>query len=210
MTLKEKILAVAKILKKTYPDADCELIFSNTLQLLVAVILSAQCTDKRVNVVTPALFKKYKTVQDFANSELSELENFIKSTGFYRNKAKNIKACCQQILSEYGGKVPESMEKLVKLPGVGRKTAHVVRMHGFNLPGLSVDTHFQRLSKRLGLTKQTDPVKIEKEIADLLPEKEWTKFSSGLIFHGRRCCSARKPACDRCPLAYLCPSAFKL
>ena len=161
MKLSEKILKIAQILKKTYPDADCELDFSNTLQLLVAVILSAQCTDKRVNLVTPSLFKKYKTVQDFAHSELSELENLIKSTGFYRNKAKNIKACCEQILAEYGEKIPESMEKLVVLPGVGRKTANVVRMHGFNLPGLSVDTHFQRLCKRLGLITQTDPVKIE-------------------------------------------------
>ena len=210
MKLKEKILAIAKILKKTYPDAECELDFANTLQLLVAVILSAQCTDKRVNLVTPDLFKRYKTVQNFADSELSELENLIKSTGFYRNKAKNIKACCQQILSEYAGKVPKNMEELVILPGVGRKTANVVRMHAFNLPGLSVDTHFQRLSKRLGLIKQTNPVKIEHEIADLLPEKEWTQFSSGLIFHGRRCCSARKPMCDKCPLADLCPSAFKL
>jgi endonuclease-3 len=202
----KRIIEIAKRLNKEYPDADCELEFANNLQLLIAVILSAQCTDKRVNLVTPALFKKYKTVQAFASAELDELEGLVRSTGFFKNKAKNIKKCCQDIVSLHGGEVPASMEALVKLAGVGRKTANAVLMHGFNQPGLTVDTHFKRLTKRMALTKEKDPVKIEFDIAGILPKKAWTKFSSCLIWHGRRVCAARKPCCAQCTLVDLCPA----
>jgi len=206
MSNKLRIAEILNRLRAEYPDADCELTYKNPLQLLIAVILSAQCTDARVNTVTPALFARYKSAKDFAEANLQELEGFVKSTGFYKNKAKNIQQCCRQLVLQHGGEVPETMEELVQLAGVGRKTANAVRMHAFGEPGLTVDTHFQRLCKRMGLIRETHPVKIEKEIEKLLPEKDWTDFSSCLIFHGRRCCKARKPECCRCVVKEFCPS----
>jgi endonuclease-3 len=203
---KERAQAIYRILTKRYPNVRCELDFKNPLQLLIATVLSAQCTDKRVNAVTPALFKRYKKVGDFAGADLRELQRIIKSTGFYRAKAKNIKGLATKILSEYNGKVPDKLEELIKLPGVGRKTANVVLGHAFDTPGITVDTHFGRLSRRFGWTKETDPVKVEFEVMELIPRKEWTNLSQRMIWHGRRICHARKPACGACPLAELCPS----
>lgn len=203
---KERAQAIYRILTKRYPNVRCELDFKNPLQLLIATVLSAQCTDKRVNAVTPALFKRYKKVGDFASANLRELQGIIKSTGFYRAKAKNIKGLATKILSEYNGKVPDKLEELIKLPGVGRKTANVVLGHAFDTPGITVDTHFGRLSRRFGWTKETDPVKVEFEVMELIPRKEWTNLSQRMIWHGRRICHARKPACGACPLAELCPS----
>ena len=203
---KERAQAIYRILTKRYPNVRCELDFKNPLQLLIATVLSAQCTDKRVNAVTPALFKRYKKVGDFAGADLRELQGIIKSTGFYRAKAKNIKGLAMKILSEYNGKVPDKLEELIRLPGVGRKTANVVLGHAFNTPGITVDTHFGRLSRRFGWTKETDPVKVEFEVMELIPRKEWTNLSQRMIWHGRRICHARKPACGACPLAELCPS----
>ena len=203
---KVRAQAIYRILTKRYPNVRCELDFKNPLQLLIATVLSAQCTDKRVNAVTPALFKRYKKVGDFASADLRELQGIIKSTGFYRAKAKNIKGLAMKILSEYNGKVPDKLEELIKLPGVGRKTANVVLGHAFDTPGITVDTHFGRLSRRFGWTKETDPVKVEFEVMELIPRKEWTNLSQRMIWHGRRICHARKPACGACPLAELCPS----
>ena len=203
---KERAQAIYRILTKRYPNVRCELDFKNPLELLIATVLSAQCTDKRVNAVTPALFKRYKKVGDFAGADLRELQGIIKSTGFYRAKAKNIKGLATKILSEYNGKVPDKLEELIKLPGVGRKTANVVLGHAFDTPGITVDTHFGRLSRRFGWTKETDPVKVEFEVMELIPRKEWTNLSQRMIWHGRRICHARKPACGACPLAELCPS----
>jgi endonuclease-3 len=203
---KERAQAIYRILTKRYPNVRCELDFKNPLQLLIATVLSAQCTDKRVNAVTPALFKRYKKVGDFAGADLRELQRIIKSTGFYRAKAKNIKGLATKIVTEYNGKVPDKLEELIKLPGVGRKTANVVLGHAFDTPGITVDTHFGRLSRRFGWTKETDPVKVEFEVMELIARKEWTNLSQRMIWHGRRICHARKPACGACPLAELCPS----
>jgi endonuclease-3 len=203
---KERAQAIYRILTKRYPNVRCELDFKNPLQLLIATVLSAQCTDKRVNAVTPALFKRYKKVGDLAGADLRELQGIIKSTGFYRAKAKNIKGLATKIVTEYNGKVPDKLEELIKLPGVGRKTANVVLGHAFDTPGITVDTHFGRLSRRFGWTKETDPVKVEFEVMELIPRKEWTNLSQRMIWHGRRICHARKPACGACPLAELCPS----
>jgi endonuclease-3 len=197
-------------LQKTYPDAHCELNFSNPLELLVATILSAQCTDKRVNLVTAELFKKYRSAADFANVNLAELEQDIKTTGFFRNKAKNIKACCTAIVAKHGGEVPRTMEELTALGGVGRKTANVVLGNAFSINvGVVVDTHIARLSQRLGLTKHTDPEKIEQDLMPLVPREQWTLFSHWMIWHGRRRCDARKPDCAGCEIAELCPTAGK-
>ena len=203
---KERAQAIYRILTKRYPNVRCELDFKNPLQLLIATVLSAQCTDKRVNAVTPALFKRYKKVGDFAGADLRELQGIIKSTGFYRAKAKNIKGLATKIVTEYNGKVPDKLEELIKLPGVGRKTANVVLGHAFDTPGITVDTHFGRLSRRFGWTKESDPVKVEFEVMELIPRKEWTNLSQRMIWHGRRICHARKPACGACPLAELCTS----
>jgi endonuclease-3 len=203
---KKRAHAIYRILSKTYPDVKCELDFKNPLQLLVATVLSAQCTDKRVNSVTPALFKKYKNVRAFAGADMRELQTLIKSTGFFRAKAKSIKGLATVIINEFGGKVPNNLEDLITLPGVGRKTANVVLGHAFDTPGLTVDTHFGRLVRRFGWTKETDPVKVEFAIMELIPRKEWTNLSQRLIWHGRRVCHSRKPACAACPLAKLCPS----
>ena len=193
-------------LERTYPDAHCELNFSNPLELLIATILSAQCTDKRVNLVTAELFKKYRSAADYASAPLTELEGAIKTTGFFRNKAKNIKACCATLVAKHGGEVPRSMEELHALDGVGRKTANVVLGNAFNINvGIVVDTHVTRLANRLGLTKQTDAVKIEQELMQLVPQAQWTLFSHWLIWHGRRRCDARKPDCAGCEIAKQCP-----
>ena len=180
--------------------------FKSPYQLLVATVLSAQCTDKRVNDVTPALFKKFPTPKKLANAQLREIEKIIKPTGFFRTKAKHLKGIGQILDSEYNGKVPGELEKLVKLPGVGRKTANVVLGHAFDIPGITVDTHFGRLSRRFNWTKSLDPKVVEIEVGKLIPQKEWTKLSQRMIWHGRRVCFARKPACGACPLAQLCPS----
>jgi endonuclease-3 len=203
---KKRAGAIYRILSKTYPGVKCELNFKNPLQLLVATVLSAQCTDKRVNAVTPALFKKYKSVKAFAGADMRELQNLIKSTGFFRAKAKSIKGLATKIVTEFDGEVPDTLEELVKLPGVGRKTANVVLGHAFDTPGLTVDTHFGRLVRRFGWTQETDPVKVEFAVMELIPRKEWTNLSQRLIWHGRRVCHSRKPACAACPLAKLCPS----
>ena len=193
-------------LQKAYPQAHCELHFSNPLQLLIATILSAQCTDKRVNEVTVDLFKKYRTAADFAAIPLPDLEIQIKSTGFFRNKAKNVQQCCAAIVSEHAGEVPRSMAALTALAGVGRKTANVVMGNAFGISeGVVVDTHVGRLSYRLGLTREQDPVKIEQDLMKLVPAEQWTLFSHWLIWHGRRRCAARSPDCTHCEIQALCP-----
>ena len=199
----KKIIAA---LDRTYPEAHCELNHADSLQLLIATILSAQCTDKRVNIVTRELFKKHRSASDFANVPLAELEQVIKSTGFFRNKAKNIQACCRKLVERHAGKVPRTMEQLTQLDGVGRKTANVVlgNAFGFNV-GVVVDTHIARLSQRLGLTRQKTPEKIERDLMVLVPQKQWTLFSHWLIWHGRRRCAARKPDCLNCEIRRLCP-----
>ncbi len=199
----KKIIAV---LDRTYPGAHCELDHANPLELLIATMLSAQCTDKRVNLVTRDLFKKYHSAADYANAPLAELEQAIKTTGFFRNKAKNIRACCRKLAECHNGQVPRTMEELTKLDGVGRKTANVVLGNAFGInAGVVVDTHVARLSHRLGLTKQKTPEKIEQELVALVPQKQWTLFSHWLIWHGRRRCDARKPDCANCEIRKLCP-----
>jgi endonuclease-3 len=203
--LRTRARRLVRLLARAYPDAHCALHHHGPLQLLVATILSAQCTDARVNMVTPALFTRYPDAAAFANAKPRELEKLIHSTGFFRNKARNIIACCQQLVARHGGEVPATMEELVPLPGVGRKTANVILGNAFGVPGIPVDTHVGRLSQRLGLTTASDPVKIERDLARLIPRKEWTMFGHRLIFHGRQVCHARKPLCEQCTLAELCP-----
>ena len=203
---KVRAKAIYRILSKNYPNVRCELDYKNPYQLLVATVLSAQCTDKRVNQTTPALFKKYNSIKKMAAADLKDLQRLVKSTGFYRAKSRNIKMLSQKILTEFNGKVPSDIEDLVTLPGVGRKTANVVLGHGFNIPGITVDTHFGRLSRRFGWSDKKDPVKVEFEVGKLIPEKEWTNLSQRLIWHGRRVCHSRKPACGACALAKLCPA----
>ena len=198
--------AVYRILSKTYPDIRCELDFQNPLQLIVATVLSAQCTDKRVNTVTPALFKKYKNVKAFAKADIHDIENLIFSTGFYHSKARHIKGLAVKILTDFQGEVPSTLEELITLPGVGRKTANVVLGHAFDIPGITVDTHFGRLSRRFGWTSEKDPVKVEHIVGALIPQAEWTNLSQRMIWHGRRICHSRKPACGVCPVAKVCPS----
>lgn len=204
-TTRERAGQINKRLRPLYPGAATALSHENPLQLLIATILSAQCTDARVNLVTPGLFARFRTVRDFAECQSEELESLIKSTGFYKNKAKNIRACCAAIVERFGGEVPKTLEDLVTLPGVGRKTANVVLGDAFNTPGITVDTHVGRLSRRLGLTKLEDPVKVEFALMELIPKSEWTAFSHRLILHGRQICHARNPRCEECPLASLCP-----
>ena len=204
--LKSRAKKIYTGLNKLYPNAHCELNFKNPLQLLVATILAAQCTDKRVNMVTPTLFKKYKNVEDFASAKKSELEELIKSTGFYKNKASSIIKMSQKVCNDFGGKIPNKMEDLITLPGVGRKTANVILGNAFGIPGVTVDTHFGRLSRRFGWTKETDPVKVEFAIHEIFEPKYWTQLSQLIVWHGRRRCHARKPACGACPISKLCPS----
>jgi len=199
--------AILAKLKTLYPNATCSLNYQTTLQLLVATILSAQCTDERVNKVTPALFKHFPDAVSLAGADCEELETLIRSTGFYRNKAKNIQGAARKIIAEYGGKVPQTMTELITLPGVARKTANVVLAHGFGIiEGVTVDTHVKRLSQRLGLTEYDDPIRIEKDLMGLLPQPDWENWSIRLIYHGRAICKARSPDCQDCQLANLCPS----
>ena len=207
MTVVERAKALCEVLPRIYPGAHCELNFSNPLELLVATILSAQCTDVQVNKVTPALFKKYRTARAYAEADADGLEHDLRAIGLYRNKAKNIRACCRILVDEHDGKVPASMDALVRLPGVGRKTANVVLGNAFGQNvGVVVDTHVARLSARLGLTRETDPKKIEPVLMRLVPQADWTLFSHWLIFHGRRRCKALNPDCPACELKDLCPS----
>lgn len=196
---------IVRELAQLYPDAHCALHHANPLQLLVATMLSAQCTDERVNRVTPALFTRYPDARALAEADQDELEKMIQSTGFFRNKAKNLIACCRQLLELHGGEVPRTMEELVPLPGVGRKTANVLLGNAFDVPGIAVDTHVGRLSQRMGLSEHSDPEKIERDLMGLIPRKEWTMFTHRMIFHGRQVCHARKPLCEECQLAALCP-----
>src|ERR671933_738740 len=195
-------------LKRLYPEAPCTLNYETPVQLLVATILSAQCTDERLNQVTPALFGRFPTAATLAAADLAEIETLARSTGFYRNKAKNIQGACRMIMAEFGGEVPKIMEELLRLPGVARKTANVVLAHAYDIhAGVTVDTHVKRLSNRLGLTEHTDPIRIERDLIRLLPQQEWENWSIRLIYHGRAICQARKPLCEACVLADLCPSA---
>lgn len=205
---KQRALEILLRLKQLYPDATCSLDYETPVQLLMATILSAQCTDERVNMVTPELFRRFPDAAAIAGADLSEIEALVKSTGFYRNKAKNIQGACRMIMEQFGGQVPQGMDNLLKLPGVARKTANVVSANAFGVNlGVTVDTHVKRLSYRLGLTKHTDPVRVERDLMKLLPQPDWENWSIRLIYHGRAVCNARKPACDRCALADLCPSA---
>jgi len=205
----ERVKKILPILKKTYPGAKTALNYSNPLELLIATILSAQCTDVRVNMVTKDLFKKYKSAADWANADIKQIEADIKSTGFYHNKAQSIKKSCTELVKQFGGRVPDNMDDLVKLPGVGRKTANVVLGNAFGRPAITCDTHVIRLSRRLGLSENSDPVKLEFDLMEIVPKKEWTLFSHLLISHGRNICVARKPKCEVCQLSKYCPAAFK-
>ena len=200
---------VARRLAVVYPVASCELTHRNAYELLAATILSAQCTDVRVNMVTPALFEKYPTPHDLADADAADVERIIRSTGFYQSKAKNLIGMARGLVERFNGEVPTELDDLVTLPGVGRKTGNVVRSVVFDLPGLPVDTHVGRLSRRLGLTREEDPVKVELQLNDYLPGPEWGPFSLRLILYGRRVCDARKPRCDECELNDICPSAGK-
>jgi len=204
---KQRVKKIWSILKKKYPDAKIALRFVNPLELLVSTILSAQCTDVRVNMVTKDLFRKYKSAGDWAKADLKQIESEIRSTGFFRNKALNIKKACTKITEQYGGKVPGTMDELLTLPGVGRKTANCVLGDAFGIPGITCDTHVIRLSRRLGLSENSDPVKLEFDLAEIVPKKNWTAFSHLIITHGRNVCMARKPNCPDCPIAKHCPSA---
>ena len=207
MTTRERVAQLIEIFPEVYPGAHCELDFKNPLQLLIAAILSAQCTDKRVNMVTPKLFDRYRSAAEYARSSPDELEEMIKPTGFFRNKTKSIRAATAAIVAKHGGKVPDTMEALVSLPGVGRKTANVVLGNAFHKDeGIVVDTHVLRLSERLRLTKEKDSEKIEQDLMKLVPRKHWTIWSHWLIWHGRRRCFARKPDCHHCEILRLCPS----
>jgi endonuclease-3 len=197
---------INRILAETYPDAHCELDFSSPLELAVATILSAQTTDRRVNEVTPTLFAKYRTAADYAAADRAELEGLLRPTGFFRNKASALVGLGQALLDRYGGELPARLADLVTLPGIGRKTANVILGNAFGVPGITVDTHFQRLVRRWQWTDETDPVKIEHAVGELVPKQEWTILSHRVIWHGRRICHARKPACGACPLARDCPS----
>jgi len=203
---KVRAKVIYRQLSKSYPNVRCELDYKNAFQLLVATVLSAQCTDKRVNQTTPALFKKYPNPKKMAKADLRDIQKLVKSTGFFRAKAKNIKGLSNKIIEEFDGKVPSNLEDLIILPGVGRKTANVVLGHAFGIPGITVDTHFGRLSRRFGWSKQNNPVKVEFEVGELIPQREWTNLSQRMIWHGRRVCHSRKPACGACALAKLCPS----
>lgn len=209
-TLEEKSAragALATRLNSLYGEVECPLTHRNTFELLIAVILSAQCTDVAVNKVTPALFDRYPSPAALADAAISDIEFLIRTLGLFRAKAKSLKRCAGQLVNDFAGVVPSAMEDLTKLAGVGRKTANVIRGHAFDIPGIAVDTHCGRLSRRLGLTRQQDPVKVEKDLARILPSTEWTGFSHRLILHGRRVCDARRPACERCTISDLCPSS---
>ncbi|MDQ1666292.1 MAG: endonuclease [Actinomycetota bacterium] len=206
LALTRRARRINRILAETYPDAHCELDFGTPLELVVATILSAQCTDARVNLVTPTLFATYRTAADYAGADRAELEVLIQPTGFFRAKTNSLIGLGQALVERYDGEVPDRLEQLVTLPGVGRKTANVVLGNAFGKPGITVDTHFGRLARRFGWTTETDPDKVEAEVGALFPRRDWTMLSHRLIWHGRRICHSRKPACGACPIAALCPS----
>lgn len=204
-----RALKIIELLEKEHRDAKIALNHTNPLELLIATILSAQCTDERVNIVTKTLFKKYRSVEDYAGADLKELEQDIRSTGFYRNKARNIKKCCQMILDKFGSQVPKTMEEILELPGVARKTANIVLSNAYGVvEGIAVDTHVRRLSRRLRLTANDNPDKIEQDLMKLVPKSKWMRFTELLIFHGRKTCTAKRPKCETCVVNKLCPSAF--
>ena len=208
--LKKRVKEIIKILSKEIPDSRIALRFSNPFELLIATILSAQCTDVKVNQVTMDLFKKYHSANDYAESNLVTLEGDIRPTGFYRNKAKSIQKSCQELVKRFGGEIPRTLEELVTLPGVGRKTANVILGNAFGIPGIVVDTHVHRVSQRIGLTKKDDPVKIEFDLMEIVLKEEWTHFSNLLVWHGRRTCMAKKPLCEKCPIRKLCDYGSKM
>ena len=204
-----RVLKIIGLLEKEHPDAKIALNYTNPLELLVATILSAQCTDKRVNIVTKTLFKKYREAEDYANADLKKLEEDIKSTGFYRNKAKNLKRCCQILVEKFNSQVPKTMKEMLQLTGVARKTANIVLANAYGvIEGIAVDTHVRRLAIRLGFTEHKDPSKIEKDLMEIVPKNRWMRTTDLLISHGRKVCTARKPKCSMCALKSLCPSAF--
>ena len=206
---KTRVLKIIELLEKEHPDAKIALNYTNPLELLVATILSAQCTDRRVNIVTKTLFKKYRKPEDYANADLEELEEDIRPTGFYRNKARNIKKCCQILVEKFNSQVPKTMKEMLELPGVARKTANIVLSNAYGvIEGIAVDTHVRRLARRLGLSEHENPNKIEKDVMKMVPKTRWKRITDLLIFHGRRICVARKPKCGTCVLNKLCPSAF--
>jgi len=206
---KTRVPKIIELLEKEHPDAKIALNFTNPLELLVATILSAQCTDRRVNKVTKTLFKKYRKAEDYATADLAELEKEIRSTGFFRNKARNIKKCCQILVERHNSEVPRTMEDMLSLPGVARKTANIVLSNAYGvIEGIAVDTHVRRVAKRLGLTEHENPNKIERDLMEIVPRTHWMRITDLLIFHGRRICVAKKPKCEKCPLNKLCPSAF--
>lgn len=201
----QRALQIIELFDKEYKDADCTLDYASPLQLLIATQLAAQCTDARVNLVTPALFERYKTAEAFAEADEAELSSYIRSTGFFRNKTKNIIACCKKLISDFCGEVPQTMDELLSLPGVGRKTANLVLGDVFGIPGIVVDTHAGRLARRMGFTKNTDPFKVEKDLLKIIPAENQTQFCHQLVFHGRKYCDARKPKCEECPVREVCP-----
>lgn len=210
MDKKSKVIEIIKIFDKLYSDADCTLDYKDPLQLLISTQLAAQCTDARVNIVTQSLYKKYKNVYDFANADLSELEQDIKPTGFYRNKARNIKETCKILIEKFDGKVPNNLEDLLTLPGVGRKTANLVLGDVYGIPGIVIDTHAKRLSNRIGLSKNEDPVKIEYDLMKIVPKEHWSKFCHQLVYHSRAVCNARKPKCEECAILNYCDYGTKM
>ncbi len=202
---RRRAMEIIKIFNDEYGDADCTLDYKNPLQLVIATQLAAQCTDARVNLVTPALFERYKTAKDFAEADEAELEGLIRSTGFYRNKTKNIIGCGKKLVKDFNSEVPRTMEELLTLPGVGRKTANLVLGDAFGIPGIVVDTHAGRLSRRMGLTKNTDPYKVELDLLKIIPKEHQSMFCHQLVFHGRKYCDARRPECEKCPVRDVCP-----
>jgi endonuclease-3 len=208
---KARVLKIIELLEAVHPDAKVALHYTNPLELLVATMLAAQCTDERVNIVTKTLFQKYKTAEDYANADLKELEQEIRSTGFYRNKARNLKKCCQILVEKFNSQVPKTMAEMLTLPGVARKTANIVLSNAYGvIEGIAVDTHVRRVAKRLGLTANEDPNKIEEDLMKIVPKTHWMRITDLLIFHGRRVCTAKKPACEKCVLNKICPSAFQV
>ncbi len=208
--IRERVKKIIEVFDESYKEACCSLNYNKPHELLIATQLAAQCTDERVNIVTKELFTKYRTVQDFANASTKELEGDIMSTGFYRNKSRNIIKCCQMLINEFNGEIPDSLENILRLSGVGRKTANVVLGEIYSIPGIVIDTHAKRLSQRIGLTRNTDPVKIEFDLMDLVPKSNWTSFSHQLVFHGRQVCKARKPNCEECMIIDYCNYSEKV
>jgi endonuclease-3 len=206
----KKVKEIIKILSKEIPDSRIALKFSDPFELLIATILSAQCTDVKVNQVTTDLFKRYRSARDYVNLNLTKLEEEIRPTGFYKNKAKAIQKCCKELVARFGGEVPKTLEELVTLPGVGRKTANVVLGNAYGIPGIVVDTHVSRVSQRIGLTKNDDPVKIEFDLMEIVPKEEWTHFSNLFIWHGRKTCAAKKPLCEQCSIRKGCDYGSKI